>query len=37
MHEVPTFYICYTSSKVFISKIHTRTEETTWTWMSYIL
>jgi len=25
------------SSKVFISKLHIKTEETTWTWVSYIL
>jgi len=28
MHEVPTFHICNKSSKVFLSKPHTKTEET---------
>ena len=36
-HKVPTSYICNMSSKVFLSKPHTKTEKPTWTWVSYIL
>ena len=36
-HEVSTFYICNMSSKVFLNKPHTETEETTWTCVPYIL
>jgi len=36
-HEIPTFRICNMSSKVFLNKPHTKTDETTWMWVSYIL
>jgi len=37
MYEVPTFYIYNISSKVFLNKPHTKTEEITWIWVLYIL